>query len=273
MHMKELNLGLRNTLAPTTVACLVQEAPIIFQQKGAWVSGSCDSIHWEQLNAVSDSLVRLATLVLDREENEFKMCPGYLVEGDAYHIRYGIHIELPGFNSASRLTFVQALGPFLRGIIDRADSRSAELFPAGEVAEHLKEKVSKQIAETLHKVGGKRVITPLALFAEGLCLRLAGQFAEAPPPEINRTPFEVIGRIEGIERPERKFTVLIPGARERLQRINFDLDRYLETLKHILCDDQVYRFTIHIELDAKSKPLAIVDSVARLDGAPFTLTS
>lgn len=273
MHMKELHLGLRNTLAPTTVACLVQEAPIIFQQQGAWVTGACDSIHWEQLNAVSDSLVRLAAQVLDRKENEFKMCPGYLVEGDAYRIRYGIHIELPGSDSASRPTFVQALGPFLRGIMNTADSRSAELFPAVEVEEHLEKKISAEAAETLRKVGGKRVMAPLALFAEGLCLRLEGQFAEAPPPEIDMTPFEVIGRIEGIERPERKFTVLIPGVRERLQRINFDLDRYLETFKNILCDDQVYRFTIHIELDAKSKPLAVVDNVARLDGAPFTLTS
>lgn len=273
MHMNELHLGLPSTLAPTTVARLVQETPIIFKQQGAWVSGACDSIHWAQLNAVSHSIVRLAALVIGREENEFKMCPGYLVEGDAFQIRYGINIELPGSDSAPRPTFVQALCPFLRAIMDGVDSRSAEFFQAGEIAEDLKEKVSEHIAETLRKVGGKQIMTPLSLFAEGLCLRLAGQFAKAPPPEIDMTPFEVIGRIEGIERPERKFTVLIPGVRERLQRINFNLDRYLETFKNILCDDMAYRFTIHIELDAKSKPLAVVDNVARLDGAPFVLTS
>jgi len=41
--------------------------------------------------------------------------------------------------------------------------------------------------------------------------------------------------------------------------------RFLDTFKAFLCDGQVYKFTIHLELDAKSKIIAVVDSVAPMD--------
>jgi hypothetical protein len=209
---------------------------------------------------------------LECPETDFATSPGFVEEGDRLHVRYGIHIDFHGSNAASRAAFRQALAPFLLGIFD-GDRYSRDMFPRVQLTEALKNKVDAQIAETLCRLKGKKIKTPLAVFADGLTYGLAGHFAEAPPQEIDRTPFEVIGRIEGIERPKRKFTILVPGVREKLQQINFDLDRYLDTFRAILCDDQAYRFMVHIELNAKGKPMAVVDSVSRLDDAPFHLTS
>jgi hypothetical protein len=273
MYAKELQNAWRGALTETTLACVVQEESTIFSQKGAWVFGACDTINWNLLNCVADAVIRLAIEVLERDANEFLRCAGFVVEGDPLHTRYGIHIELPGSDSASRTVFQQALGHFVSGILENADRNSMEMFPGWELADDLKVKVATQIAETLRKQNGKKLKAPLGIVADGLIFGVSGRFAEAPPPEIDRTPFEVVGRIEGIERPDRKLTVLVPGIRERLQRVNFDLDRFLDTFKAILCDGQAYKFTIHLELDARSKTIAVVDSVAPMDEALFVLSS
>lgn len=259
-------------LAPTALAFIMQEEPTIYAQKGSLYLGACNSVNWKQLDSVADATVHLAAAVLECTVNNFVTSHGFVEEGDRLHVRYGVHVDFLGTNIANRAMFQQALSPFLQGILD-GDKYTQDMFPRAQLTEALKNKVDEQIAETLFRLKGKKIKTPLAVFADGLTLGLAGRFAEAPPQEIDRTPFEVIGRIEGIERPKRKFTILVPGVRERLQQINFDLDRYLDTFRAILCDDQAYRFMVHIELNAKGKPMAVVDSVSRLDDAPFHLTS
>jgi len=273
MFLKELQNALSSIVNETTLACVIQEEATICSQKGAWVLGACDVINWKLLNDVADAVIRLAADVLQRDVSEFQRCAGFVVEGDPLHTRYGIHIELPGSDSASRTPFQQVLGHFVSAILENTDRGTMEIFPARVLPERLQEKVEAQIVETLRKQNGKKLKTPLGVVSDGLIYGVSGRFNEAPPPVIDCTPFEVVGRVEGIERPERKFTVLVPGVRERLQRINFDLDRFLETFKSILCNERVYRFTIHMELDARSKPIAIVDSVTPLDETPFTLTS
>jgi len=151
------------------------------------------------------------------------------------------------------------------GILEDGDRNTKEMFPGWELAGDLQQKVATQIAETLRKQNGKKLKTPLGVVSDGLIYGVSGRFNEAPPPVVDCTPFEVVGRVEDIERPDRKITVLVPGVRERLQRVNFDLDRFLDTFKAFLCDGQVYKFTIHLELDAKSKIIAVVDSVAPMD--------
>lgn len=262
----------RSELAPTALAFIMQEEPTIYTPKGPLYLGACNSINWKQLDSVADATVHLAAAVLECSVNDFATSHGFVEEGDRLHVRYGVHIDFLGTNIANRAMFQQALSLLLQGILD-GDRYSKDMFPSVQLTEDLKNMVDVQIAETLRRLKGKKIKMPLAIFSDGLTLGLAGRFAEAPAPEIDRTPFEVIGRIEGIERPDRKFTILVPGVRERLQCINFDLDRFLDTFKAILCDDQAYRFTIHMELNAKAKPMAVVDSVARLDDAPFHLTS
>lgn len=273
MYSKELQNAWSNIVSETTLACVIQEEATVCSQKGSWIFGACDTINWSLLNGVADAVIRLAVDVLEHDANEFQRCAGYVVEGDPLHVRFGVHIGIPGIDQASRSVFQKALGYFVSGILEICDRRSMELFPAGVLSEGIQEKVEAQVVETLRKQNGKKLKTPLGVVSDGLIFGVSGRFNEAPPPEIDRTPFEVVGRIEGIERPDRKITVLVPGVRERLQRVNFDLDRFLETFKAFLCDGQLYKFTIHLELDAKSKPIAVVDSVVPLDGAAFALSS
>lgn len=221
---------------------------------------------------MASALVRLAAQVLDRNENEFQISAGFVNEGSSLHVRYGVHIDLPGSDAASRNAFKQAVGHFAHGILEKTDHRTIDFFQDRELPEKVATIINAQVSETLQSQNGKKLKAPMSLIVDGMVFCIAGRYREAPPPVIDRTPFEVIGRLEGVERTQRKFTVLMPGVRERLQRINFDLDLFLETFRTILCDDQAYRFKIHMDLDARLRPIAIVDNVSKLDSTPFALT-
>lgn len=273
MDMNELQFALSSAISETTLACIIQKEPITMTQRATWKFGACDLVPWMQLHATAHAVVRLASDVLAREESEFGIQVGCVEEGGGSRVRYGIHIELQGSDASSRSTFQQALGPFLKGILEGADCCTLEMFPAEILTDILQQKVSANIAETLSRLGGRKLKVPLEIISAKANFSIGGKYAEAPRQEIDQTPFDIVGRIESLGRPDRKFTILTPGTREHLRQVHFDIDKFLSRFRNILCDDRIYRFTVHFEMDAKGKSLLVVDKVTSTGEEQFALTS
>lgn len=250
---------------PTTapIASVFRSSPITFRTHGTTLFGQWDTVHWEELNFVAGELASLAASVFGQPASAFSQTHMVDFGRTAQAAECGVQIESLAGDDVLPARFGEPAAAYLAGIIAKSDRYSADLF-AVELAGEIRAAVDKQIVATLQERGGRRILMPMQVRLSSNTLSLNGRFADSPPGAVDRTSFELIGRIEGYARPDRRCKLLVKEGAEHLEVVNFDLQRHLATLRQSCCDDQVYRFTVHREPTARAKIITVLDKVEPL---------
>jgi hypothetical protein len=247
----------------TAIATVVRATPIMFRTHGPALFGEWNKIPWDDIGFLGGELAILAANVFGQPASAFSQTHMFDFGRTEQCAECGVQIGSLNGDAAWPARFGEPLAAYLAGIIVPSDPHSADLFPVA-LAPEIRAVVDKQIVATLQERGGRRILMPMKARVSGNELSLSGRFADPPPGEVNRTPFELIGRIEGYARPDRRCKLLIRQGSGHFEMVNFDLQRHLAMLRQSCCDDQVYRFTVHREPTARAKTITVLDKVEPL---------
>lgn len=251
------------TATAIAIASVVRATPIMVRTHGSALFGEWNTIQWDDIDFLGGELASLAANVFGQPASAFNQTHVIDFGRSAQAAECGVQIASLAGDAAWPARFAEPAAAYLAGIIVPSDAHSADLFPVA-LAPEIRAVVDKQIVATLQERGGRRILNPMKVRVSDNELSLSGRFADSPPGEVNRTPFELIGRIEGYARPDRRCKLLIRQGSGHFEMVNFDLQRHLATLRQSCCDDQVYRFTVHREPTARAKTITVLDKVELL---------